>query len=505
MELWKRSVAGLAIALGAAAVCVPSVALAQDAKPGAKAPADDGVLDEIIFRNGNKVQGKVLSETGTEVRVRVMIAGISTETAYAKSEILEIKRGAIKPAAKPDESKDTGTKSDTPKTDEAKKESDPSADEVDGKIVDRDGKAIPPGNLKVYVVSLAGEFGRVGTKTPMKKIMDDAARIQPDVIIFKFDYAYQHWGEEKVDFQADGDEGAFDMLETARELDTLITDRVAGGDFKTKPRMVAWIKKAMGGAAFLPCVFPEIYFTPDGLQGGLGGLEALFDQRGDEVVREKQRSLRLARAKGLVNKGGHDETIMEAMSRRDFWLSYKLEGGKVLLKTEKPDSPDWVLLKDDGEGVNADVMQDIVRMQGNDYLNLNAKIAQTLGWSKGTAETLDDLIYAMGIERNFSVVKNKAGAINKGWADDVKKGEEDINKLLDKLGRVRVREPGGAKERNAARGQRIAILQQMLPILDTYKEAINPQKIQGWPPRMERDIRIVIARLKLEISNDKDP
>ena len=96
-------------------------------------------------------------------------------------------------------------------------------------------------------------------------------------------------------------------MDKVRELDTMLADRVnLGGEFKTKPRMVAWVNKATGGAAFFPFLFKEIYFTSDGKMGGLGALESMFGGVGDEAVRQKQRSLRLGRAKGLAAKGGHD-------------------------------------------------------------------------------------------------------------------------------------------------------------------------------------------------------
>lgn len=470
-----------------------SPARADDDK-GTQADAKPEMLDVIIFRNGNKVEGKVLSETEMSVTVRVMFSGISTETVYQKSEILEIKRGAIKVAPKTEDAKKDGERSDDDK--KAAKVGD---EDDGGKLVDINGKAIPEGNMKVYFVPLKGEFGRDLSFVSLERIIEDMERVQPDVVVFQFGFDFAMHGQEFYDYAQRGSADAWNQLETATDMAEVLFRKVQSGSFTTKPRMVAWVKKALGGAAFFPCAFPEIYFTPDGLQGGIGGLDVLFKGVGDEVAQEKQRSLRLARARGLAELGGHDSRFVEAMTRRDYWLSYKIEGGNVVLKTDRPESPDWILLKDDGQEERADSAQDMMRMQGNDYLTFNAKTAQTLGWSKGSPETLDDLLFQMSITRNFSQVKTKAPKILKERSKEIGDGEKQLRDLLDKYQRTRVKEPGGYRERTAFRGQRIQILKQMISIVKRYEKEINPRAVPGWPG----DLEVTIRQLELDQRNDR--
>lgn len=498
-EGWKTVLAALFAA--GTLLAVPCGAMAQSDKPAAKEEAKDAgveMLDEVIFRNGNKVQGKIISETETTIRMRVMFAGISTETDYPKADILDIKKGAVKGTA-PAKS---GPADAAPGVNPIKAGG--AAD--DGAVVDVQGKPIPEGTAKVYLVDLRGEFGRQVTKTPVTQIMDDIKRVQPEIVVFKFNFDFSYREEGKMDVAQAGHEDAFFQLELARELDTLIIDRFNNtSEFKTPPRAVAWVKKALGGAAFLPCVFKEIYFTRDGLHGGIGGLESLFAGRGDHVVREKQRSLLLGRAEGLAAKGGHDIRLMRAMSRGDTWLCYKIDPatGQVVLREEKPDSPEWILLKDDGQDERADLLADIIRGRGNDYLTLNADTAAKIGWSKGTADTVEDLLFAMGIERSFALVKHPAPRVLKDWSESVAQAEDKIRDLLRKFERVEVRAPGGPRERNQARSQRINILEDIGAILERYKEAINPQRLGAWPENLGSDVRIAINRLRQEIRNDR--
>lgn len=481
------AVTGLALTLGA------GLAL-HAAAPAALARADDKKIDfdkspkrdAIIFKNGNKVEGIIMEETETTLRVMVIFSeSMRTPMTYEKSEILEVKRNTFAVDETP---KATGDKKDDKKTD---KKDEPEA--MPGQIVDTNDKVVPAGNLKVYILPVRGEVGRNFTKTPVTEIFEDIIRLQPDIIVYRFDMTFSAMGEEFVDFQAAGGE-SYDFLEKAREIDALIDRQVNSGKFKTKPRMVAWIKKAMGPAAFLPFVFKEIYFTSDGHHGGIGGLEAMFEGVGDEVVREKQRSLRLARAVGLAEKGGHDGRIMRAMSRGDYKLSYRVVGGQVEFLEDMPTSPEWFLLKDDG-AVNekhTDSMADIVRMRGNDYLTLDAKTAFEINLSKGTADTVEDLMVKMGITRNYSVLKNRANDVLKDWSEEVNRAETLFQKLLRDYQRVQVRPPGGYKERTAARTQQRNILRQMQSVVKQYEESVNPRFLRGAPADW-------ISRLNLEI------
>src|SRR6185295_12996869 len=160
---------------------------------------------------------------------RLSVAGISTERVYPKSEILELKR-----AAKPVESKPSPTKAGSPKPEAAVENGVFNSGGEAEAVVDVDGKAIPPGTLKVYVVTFNGEFARDVSKTPVQEWMKDVLRVQPDVLIVKFDGTFSRYGREVLDFAQMGP-GQYDMLEAARELDTLISDRIAHDPaFKTK-------------------------------------------------------------------------------------------------------------------------------------------------------------------------------------------------------------------------------------------------------------------------------
>lgn len=499
-------VAGLTA--GLAAVLAPAPALAQSPKPDAKKvdAATATKKDQLIFKSGRQVDGVILEETETTVRMLVIFSDtLRSETTFQKSEILEIKRDAFKPDPAKDkkgEEKDKDKKADDKPAD-AKKDTGAPAPIDPSKLVDVSGKPVPPGVDKVYLVTFGGEFGRDLTRTPLKQVMDEIVKVQPDIVIVRFDHAFSQHGEEKVDWSVDYEQ--YDELEIARQLDTLLMDRVDyGGEFKKKPRMVAWVNKALGGAAFLPFTFREIYYTSDGRHGGLGAIELLLAGIGDEVVRQKQYSLRIARAVGLCEKGGHDKVIMQAMSLARFILSYRVVNGKVEFLEDMPPTADWFLLKDDGafNEAHRDSAQDLVRLKGNDILTLDAKTAFDIGFSNGTADTVEELLSKMGVTRGYAVIKNTSREVLSTWSREVGKAEDGAVKLIRQYQSVEVKAPGGFKERTAARTQRKNLLRQVQSVVGRYAEAINPRRL-GVPEQLIGQIDVVIDRIETEQRLDR--
>lgn len=461
---WIRTAAAVLLA-GAAFAATASTAAAQSREPAkpdaAKAEQTQAKYDVIIFRDGKRQECEIIEETDSTVKVKVSIAGMVAETVYQKSEILAIQKGAgavIGGSGKTDNKPAPGKKPDT-------KQPEPLA--TDG---------IP----SVYVIRCTGEFGRDVSATPFAQVIDDVKKFQPDILIMEFDHTYALYDEEaeREYFWIDPDQ--FNVLETARQIATILTDRIRDdAEWTKKPRLVGYIKKALGGAAFLPFACSELYFHPDAYHGGIGGLDIKYGNTGDEVVREKLRGAQLKRAEGLAEKGGWDPRILRAMARIDFVLSYRFVGGRGEFVERMPESADEFLLTDDGQGENRDNMQDIVRYMGNDALTLSARSAERIGFSKGTVSSIDELMREMGFNREFNLVKGRSESILKAWSGEIDRAEANILRLIRQFQGVQIRPPGEYKERTAARTQQKNALREARAIVNRYREAINPQR---FPP-----------------------
>lgn len=472
-KVWNRAAAMLcAMAMGvvaAAPMALTPSALAQEA-----------TRDTVIFTSGQIIEGTILEETPTSVRMKVVVAGIEAEMTYQKSEILKITRGtgeAPKADAKPDPK--SGSKS-----------------------VKTDAKGTPAeGAKKIYVIELTGVFAQDISQTPIRNAVKDAKKNEADYIIVSLDndWSLRRFGDigERKD-----EDSEFDMLFRAEDMAPIFSEEIPR-EWTTPPTVVFWVKKAMGGAAFLPLVCPNIYFHSEGKMGGIGGIGQLFGNTGDLVVREKQISLRLGHAEGIAIQGGYPVELVRAMARDEYVLSVRFEGGRPVFLERMPESPDEMLLTNDGgKDENKDNIQALARGEGKNVLTLNAELAYKLGVSKGTVDNLDDLIFNLGpaVARNYQIVKGQSSQIVKGWRDGLSGARRELPKLWREFQTVEVKAPGGYRERQAARGRQISLIEDMQAIIKRYDEALNPNEVRvpDW-----NELETIKQSIRLQMLADK--
>lgn len=355
---------------------------------------------------------------------------------------------------------------------------------------------------KVYVIPFRGEFGHDISATPVKKVLEDARKAEPDYLVVELNCAFASYGRRLRDDANAAGKFVYDQLETAREIAVLMTDDIRdSAEWKKKPQLIMWVKRALGGTAFIPFVSRDIYYASEAHHGGIGYMEEMFKGVGDEVAQEKQYSLRLGRAEGLAVKGGYDPRIIKAMSRSETVLSYSIINGKAELYDDT--SGDFVLTIDGSKEESKDNYEDIIRFKGKAVLTLDAPTALKLGISKGTVDSMDDLLSELGIARNSKVVKGKAEKIFESWSEEVNGAERDFIKYWKDFGQVQVA-GATAAERNKGRAQQIGILKKIAELLKKYKEAINPRAIQGAPAQWENNIESRIDAIQQQIRLDKD-
>lgn len=410
---------------------------------------------ELLLTTGQTVKVEILEEGDKEIKVNVFVGGISAPRTYQRSEIISITELGHSPEA------------EVKATEPAK------AAKADA--------GIPEGALKVYVMELEGEFGRDVSYTPVRDAVEKAREMGADVIVVKCNANWRElegFTDEKTD-----DQGEFEEYRIAEAIHPVFTSEMRA-KWQRQPQIVFWVERAMSGMAFLPLIKNDIYFTSDGRLGGVGNLDELFGSTGDEVVRDKQKSLRHAYVRGMAIEGGHDTKLVDAMVSRKYVLSYRLENGKpVYLEGEEPG---WILLTDDGRDERQDSDKDLVRGLGNDTLTLTADLASKLQLSKGTADTLDDLFFQMGIEDRAYVLNDEnddgetdaARSTLDDWSTGLDRAIQKLRRLQFDLANVQERpqrnDPDGSKARNAARGQRTKLINEAIALLNKYGEVLDP-------------------------------
>lgn len=461
--------AGLALAAAPVLLAAPALAseFAYVAEP----------THELLLTTGKTVKVEILEENADEIKTKLYIGSMSAAKTYQRSEIITITELGHSPENDMAMSGDAAVASD-------------SFDE-----------GIPENALRVYVMELSGRLGWDISKTPVENAVEKAREMNADVIVVKLNNDWKRL--EGFTDELTDDQGEFEGYRQAEAIHPVFTSEMRA-NWDTQPQVVFWVERAMSGMAFLPLIKNDIYFTSDGRLGGVGDLDELFGSMGDEVVRDKQKSLRLAYVKGMAIEGGHNSKLVLAMTKKSYVLSYRIENGvPVYLEGEAPGG--WILLTDDGKDENADTDHDIVRNLGNDALTFNADLAYKLQLSKGTADTLDDLFFEMGIEDRAVVIGDED---DDGEADaaryELDKWSEGITRALRRLRRlqfdianVEVREQrnddDGSKARNAARGQRIRLINQGIALLNKYGEVLDPGE----------QIRVNFELQKQQIDNER--
>ena len=322
---------------------------------------------------------------------------------------------------------------------------------------------------RYYTVELKGAFGEDITQTPIRDAVKDARKNKADYLIFVLDNT---WPTQEQEFTHEN-ENNFDQIFRAEQITPIFVEEIAK-EWEKKPTIVFWVKKAMAGASMLPFVSPNIYMTSEAKIGGLGNLTDSLEGIGDEVVRQKQYSLRLGHAEGWAIAGGYDPRLIRAMASKPYVLSVRYEGGKPVYIERMPDPlKGEELLTDDGIGEHKDKPGEVMRGEGNDVLTLNAELAKKLLVSKGTVDSFSDLLFQLGLDRNGVEVKGQSKTITEGWVKDLVNAKKRLKQLLEEYGEIKPKPPGGYDERRTARAQQIKKLDDMINIMNKYKESIT--------------------------------
>lgn len=496
-----------AFTLALAALAAPSTLLAADPAPSIpkdpakkeKAAPDTTTPDRVVLRSGKIVDGRILEETDTQITMNVVVAGISAKTTYPKADILEIKRNVNPVVDKAVKASDS-SKADMVKKDAEKKAAEEpaplAADEEDTNLV------------RLYVVELKGRFGFDISKTALTNLFIEADKELNDTVPGTGEME----GKRVVDPNRRekniivlklecGSEPEFGSIFATENIAPVVKEQIVDKG----RRVVFWIERATGGAAVFPFVSSDIYFTPEGRLGGVVDLDEFSS--GDHMVDEKLISAYMAHAEGFLIKGGYQEHVaaLRAMLRKHIWLLVRFEGGKPIYLDHEPKdeetSHEWTILSDDGDGEN----KDEAVLEGNDLFLLEPDWAEKLGLSDGTVETIDDLAFRLGVQRNYKEVeKNKGQKAVDAWKTGIDEALKNINpedrpemrqgRLWREFNEIDI--DGDFNERKRDRGRKISLLKQIREIANKYSEVLDP----SGNGRARLDVQI--ATLQLEAEED---
>ncbi len=251
--------------------------------------------------------------------------------------------------------------------------------------------------------------------------------------------------------------------------------------YKKHFRVVAWIDSAISAAAMTSHCIEEIYFTSQGNYGactGWSGALVAMKGRGLEEVLQMMRE--------ISARGGYDPKIMRSMQIMEPLSATVDENGHVEFYQDAVSGK--ILLNPEGR-----------------ILTLNAETAKRIHFSRGTADTLDQLTKLMGYQE-----LNWVGKHEKGYIWPISKGEkfsmEYRNKVYDAerlfnadvtnyQQQVAAAEGAAKEERGKFVNRALATLRKLKqavknnPNFARFQYGMEPEEFEEWYKEQERQLK----------------
>lgn len=221
----------------------------------------------------------------------------------------------------------------------------------------------------IYPVPMRGQMGTDIHPSAYEAIVEDAKKVNPDLIVFMLESA----DINNIFYLRDDDraETGLALLGEYRDLVSTLRDELA-----QFPQAI-WVEDSVGFGSLMALSWPTMYMKPNARLWGLQNVAAMAGGWQDADVAAKMLAAWTGIGNGFLQKGGYPLEIGQAMMRPEFTLSASFEGRNVTWKLDT--NGHWVVDSSD-----------------KDVTNLRAEMAEDLGLCDGLAESLDDVAFLNG-------------------------------------------------------------------------------------------------------------
>ncbi|MCZ6834770.1 MAG: hypothetical protein O7G85_03255 [Planctomycetota bacterium] len=372
---------------------------------------DDGNTEDIVYMaNGRILHGQILEETRDTIvfEYRNDKLGITTKMVLKKQNISKMDQDVAMATSsvQPDAVAENKPKFDSNSTSTVKPGY---LDELKNKYEAR--LASEDLNLpRVYMVPMEGQMGTDVHISFYRSIVDDIRAMNPDLIVFHLDCS-------------DIDDGmmmnqGFRIAMGELELEPGIQDLDQYGllidlfrdDLRDIPQIM-WVKDSVGVSSVVALAWPDFYMHPDATLAGLDKIWAQAAEFGDDQVSAKMIAAWSAAAKAFLEYGGVPLVIGDAM----------LDPSKTLMASWRGRDVIWSL---DGQGVY------MVDGSETATARFTARVAENLCLTRGSAETLDDLMLLHGY-REYQLLPGAADSEYKDYVKNWRRSFEGATTALE--------------------------------------------------------------------------
>jgi hypothetical protein len=320
-------------------------------------------LDRITLKSGNKViEGTIIREVDGNIFFKYVENGVEKNARFAPAEILKIERNVDAPGAAPSAPAPAPTATpSTPASPASETPASPKTDAIPAAAAGAAAAATPAAPTskvpKAVVITLGDkengdEVGVYFTAHSLREIIPDLEKDlgtdRSGIVVFRI---YSGGG-------------------LATEVPKL--HAVIRNEYMKRWRVVAWIESSISAAAMTPHCIPDIYFTKEANYGAC----TMFSGRLKMSTGAPLESV-LSMMEKVSREAGYDYKIMRSMQIPEPLSATVFPDGRVQY---------W---QDETSG-------EILVNRKGEILTLNSVTAARLKFSKGTADTLEDLTRLMG-------------------------------------------------------------------------------------------------------------
>lgn len=390
---------------------MPTAGFAFQADKPADTPAAAATEDVLHMNDGRVLRGQIVSETRTQIvfEYRDPKLNFSTKLTLNVDSIAMIERDvAVETAPPADQAPDAPAAAPAPSgssSSSSSRKSTASKVSYGASRVETDSPDVP----LIYLVPMKGQMVTDVNEVAYKPLIEDIKAKKPAVVVIEMSCT-----DAEDTFRPAIGEGGFKPEEIGLlDFEELYKLADVFRDELRDIRQVVWIHDAVGISSNIALTWDELYMTPS---SRLAGMVMVLLQSGakgwdDSDVRAKMYAAWTGKAKGLIEYGGYSNVLADAMIDPEYYLSASWHGREV----------NWTL-NPDGEY--------LVDSRDDRPANFNAKVAEDLCISDGTAENLDDLALLLGI-REYRLEDATAVKAVDGYVEDWRRALSDAKKNLE--------------------------------------------------------------------------
>lgn len=288
-------------------------------------------------------------------------------------------------------------------------------------------------NPKVYVFPMNGQMGTDISEPIFKKLIDDAKKQKPDIIVIKLKSA----DIDRINHLRNDDPSEFGLVNKMTDYRDMM--KSVHDELSSVPQ-VMWVEDSVGVSGLAALAWDRMYMFSDARLGGLYQFKEMVEaQWQDPDVRSKMVAAWTGIMKGLSQLGNNPDVLADALIFSERTLSVNFEGRGA--KWVNDTSGSWVV----------DSSTELP-------LNLSAAIAEDILLSEGTADSMDDLMFLLGY-REYTAI-DSGEKLAKQFTDDWRKAMDNIFKWTE--------EAGETEDSVAGLGKRKSLYEKVVAALKAY-------------------------------------